>query len=178
MEALRTRLVEGEKYRRGRDERPVEISDERSARVYDELKRVFVENQWPFAEVRGAPVLVSDLSGVWGRWKFYAQVAPNHDSILFYSICPLRVPEELRLEAAHFLTRANYGLATGNFELDFADGEIRYKTVLDVDGELKAAAVKRAVRANGIAMETYLPGIGAVIAGTGALPALERRVDL
>jgi hypothetical protein len=177
MEALRTRLVEGEKYRAARRERPVDIADGRGARVFDELKRVFAENQWPFAEVRGTPVLVSDLSGVWGRWKFYAQVAPEHDAILFYSICPLRVPEELRLEAAHFLTRANYGLASGNFELDFADGEIRFKTVLDVDSELNAAAVKRAVRANGIAMETYLPGIGAVIAGTGAVPALERRVD-
>ena len=59
----------------------------------------------------------------------------------------------------------------------FDDGEIRYKTVVHVDGELSQAAVKRAVRANGIAMETYLPGIGAVIAGTAAQPALERRVD-
>ena len=177
MEELRTRLVQGEKYRSRRDETSGDTTDVRTARVFDELKRVFVENQWPFAEVRGAPILVSDLSGVWGTWKFYVQVAAEHDAILFYSICPLRVPEELRLEAAHFLTRANYGLASGNFELDFADGEIRFKTALDVDGELKAAAVKRAVRANGIAMETYLPGIGAVIAGTAAVPALERRVD-
>jgi hypothetical protein len=146
--------------------------------VLGDLKRVFVENRWPFVEVRGAPVLVSDLSGVWGTWKFYAQVAEEHDVVLFYSICPLRVPEELRLEAAHFLTRANYGLATGNFELDFEDGEIRYKTVVHVDGDLSPAAVKHAVRANGIAMETYLPGIGAVITGTGAQPALERRVDV
>jgi hypothetical protein len=145
--------------------------------VLADLKRVFVENRWPFVEVRGAPVLVSDLSGVWGTWKFYAQVAEEHDVVLFYSICPLRVPEELRLEAANFLTRANYGLATGNFELDFEDGEIRYKTVVHVDGDLSPAAVKHAVRANGIAMETYLPGIGAVITGTGAQPALERRVD-
>jgi len=148
-----------------------------SNRILADLKRVFVENRWPFAEVRDAPVLVSDLSGVWGTWKFYAQVVKEHDVVLFYSICPLRVPEEVRLEAAHFLTRANYGLATGNFELDLEDGEIRYKTVVHVDGTLSPAAVGQAVRANGIAMETYLPGIGAVITGTAALPALERRVD-
>jgi hypothetical protein len=35
--------------------------------------------------------------------------------------------------------------------------------------------LRRLVRANGIAMETYLPGIGAVITGTPALPAFERR---
>jgi hypothetical protein len=176
MESLRDALIESGTDA-PRDDSPTLVTGDGSSRVLVDLKRVFGENRWPFAEVRGAPVLVSDLSGVWGTWKFYAQVVDEHDVVLFYSICPLRVPEELRLEAANFLTRANYGLATGNFELDFDDGEIRYKTVVHVDGELSAAAVKRAVRANGIAMETYLPGIGAVIAGTAAQPALERRVD-
>ncbi|MGZ8696299.1 MAG: YbjN domain-containing protein [Gaiellaceae bacterium] len=141
-----------------------------------ELKRVFVENGWPFSEVRGAEVLVSDLSGPLGRWKFYAQVVAEQDLILLYSVCPLRVPAERRSEVSQFLTCANYGLAAGNFELDFEDGEIRYKTVLHIQGDgLDRTIVKRLVRSNGMAMETYLPGIGAVITGTAALPALERR---
>jgi hypothetical protein len=146
--------------------------------LLEDLRKVFVENGWPFSEVRGAPVLLSELSGALGRWKFYAQVVEAHDLILFYSVCPLRVPEERRDEVSRFLTRANYGLAAGNFELDFDDGEIRYKTVLQLQGdELDGATMKRLVRANGIAMETYLPGIGAVITGTPALPALERRTN-
>jgi hypothetical protein len=141
-----------------------------------ELRRVFIENGWPFSEVRGAQVLVSDLSGPLGTWKFYAQVVDDHDLILLYSVSPLRVPAERRIEVSQLLTRANYGLAAGNFELDFDDGEVRYKTVLQVQGDrLDAAVIKRLVRSNGLAMETYLPGIGAVITGTSALPALERR---
>jgi hypothetical protein len=141
-----------------------------------ELKRVFVENGWPFSEVRGAQVLVSDLSGPLGTWKFYAQVVDEQDLILLYSVCPLRVPAARRPEVSEFLTGANYGLAAGNFELDFEDGEIRYKTVLHSYGDgLDATVLKRLVRSNGLAMETYLPGIGAVITGTPALPALERR---
>jgi hypothetical protein len=140
-----------------------------------DLRALFRENGWPFSDVRGAPVLFSELSGILGRWKFYAQVVEEHDLILLYSVCPFRVPEERRSEVSEFLTRANYGLAAGNFELDFADGEVRYKTALQrhVDG-LDAATLKRVVRANGIAMETYLPGIGAVITGTAAVPAHER----
>jgi hypothetical protein len=141
-----------------------------------ELKRVFVENGWPFSEVRGAQVLVSDLLGPLGTWKFYAQVVDEQDLILLYSVCPLRVPAERRPEVSQFLTGANYGLAAGNFELDFEDGEIRYKTVLHNYGDgLDADVLRRLVRSNGMAMETYLPGIGAVITGTPALPALERR---
>jgi hypothetical protein len=140
-----------------------------------DLRALFRENGWPFSDVRGAPVLFSELSGVLGRWKFYAQVVEEQDLILLYSVCPLRVPEDRRTEVSEFLTRANYGLVAGNFELDFEDGEVRYKTALQrhVDG-LDAATLKRVVRANGIAMETYLPGIGAVITGTAPVPALER----
>jgi hypothetical protein len=144
--------------------------------LLEELKRVFVENGWPFSEVRGAQVLVSDLSGPLGTWKFYAQVVDEQDLILLYSVCPLRVPAGRRSEVSQFLTAANYGLAAGNFELDFEDGEIRYKTALHTYGDgLDANVLRKLVRSNGMAMETYLPGIGVVITGTPALPALERR---
>ncbi len=143
-----------------------------------DLKRVFVENGWPFSEVRGAQVLVSDLSGPLGTWRFYAQAVDEQRLVLLYSVCPLRVPTERRAEVSQFLTGANYGLAAGNFELDFEDGEIRYKTAIHIQGDgLDRDTVKRLVRSNGMAMETYLPGIGAVIAGTPALPALERVPD-
>jgi hypothetical protein len=138
------------------------------------LRSAFIENQWPFSEVRGAPVLLSELSGAQGTWKFYAHAVEEQGLILLYSICPLRVPGERRSEVAQFLTRANYGLAAGNFELDFDDGEVRCKTVLQLRGdEVDSITLKRLVRANGIAMETYLPGIGAVISGTPAVRALE-----
>jgi hypothetical protein len=135
--------------------------------LLQELKRAFTENGWPYSEVRGAPVLLGELSGPAGRWSFYAQAVEEKDLVLLYSICPQRVPEARRLEVSHFLTRANYGLADGNFELDFEDGEVRYKTVLHVQAdELDGLALKRLLRSNGIAVETYLPTLGSVIAGT------------
>ena len=134
------------------------------------LKSVFGENRWPYSEVHGLPVLLSELSGALGRWPFYAHVLEDKELILLYSICPLRAPEGRRREMSQFLMRVNHGLAVGNFELDFEDGEVRYKTVLQLQGdELDAAALRRLVRANGIAMETYLPGIGSVIAGQSAV---------
>jgi hypothetical protein len=124
--------------------------------------------------VQGVPVLLSELSGALGRWPFYAHVIEDKDLILLYSICPMRAPAGRRQEMSQFLTRANYGLAVGNFELDFEDGEIRYKTVLQLHGdELDTTALQRLVRANGIAMETYLPGIGSVIAGERAVTVVE-----
>jgi Zn ribbon nucleic-acid-binding protein len=135
-----------------------------SAPLLGELKRAFADNGWPYTEVRGAPVLVGVFSGPASSWSFYAQAVEDKGLILLYSICPQRAPEERRREVAEFLTRTNYGLAAGNFELDFDDGEIRYKSVLQTQGDgVDAPTLKRLVRANGIAMETFLPGIANVI---------------
>lgn len=46
------------------------------------------------------------------------------------------VPEAARAPVAEAVTRANYGLPLGNFELDLRDGELRYKTGIDVEGGL------------------------------------------
>jgi hypothetical protein len=52
----------------------------------------------------------------------------------------------------------------GNFELDFADGEIRYKTSIDVKGDiLSFELIKQLVYANVTMMDEYLPGIMSVI---------------
>jgi hypothetical protein len=143
--------------------------DGANSTLFGELKRVFADNGWPFREVQGAPVLLGVLSGPAGSWSFYAQAVEEKDLILLYSICPQRVPPDRRLAVAEYLTRANYGLAAGNFELDLDDGEVRYKSALPIQGDgPDAIALKRLMRANGIAMETYLPGITAVIAGASS----------
>jgi len=54
----------------------------------------------------------------------------------------------------------------GNFELDFVDGEIRYKTSIDVQGDfLSFELIKQLVYANVMMMDEYLPGIMSVIDG-------------
>ena len=56
-----------------------------------------------------------------------------------------------------FLIRANYGMMIGNFEMDFTDGEIHYKTSIDVEGDkLSSALIKRLVYANVMMMDEYL----------------------
>jgi hypothetical protein len=67
---------------------------------------------------------------------------------------------------AEFITRANYGLRIGNFELDFRDGEVRYKSSLDFEGEtLTPGLVKFAIYPAVQTMDRYLPGLMGVIYG-------------
>jgi hypothetical protein len=101
-----------------------------------------------------------------GKWTCYAKARVEQEQFVFYSVCPVNAPESKRLAIAEFLTRANSGMIIGNFELDFADGEIRYKTSIDVEGDsLSSALIKRVVYANVTMMDEYLPGIMSVISG-------------
>lgn len=51
-----------------------------------------------------------------------------NDGYISHSTARIHADEASREKAAEYLTRANYGLRMGNFELDFRDGEIRFKS--------------------------------------------------
>jgi hypothetical protein len=88
----------------------------------------------------------------------------------FYSVCPVVAADD-KVAMAEFLTRANFGLAVGNFEMDWESGAIRCKTSLDIEGtDLNEALVEGLVNANLITTERYMPGLRAV-AENGAVPA-------
>lgn len=70
-----------------------------------------------------------------GSWRTIIDVAEDPENglnrVLVYSSYPVRVPVDARAAVAEFLLRANYGTVLANLELDFEDGEVRVKTVLD-----------------------------------------------
>jgi len=48
---------------------------------------------------------------------------------------PLSADENYRLAVAEYLTRANFNMRNGNFELNMEDGEIRFKTYFHASAE-------------------------------------------
>jgi hypothetical protein len=136
-------------------------------------KAHFAAEEWPFEEAPGRPVLRLGFEGEAGRWVCYAQAKDDVQQFLFYSVAPSPVPEELRGAVAEYLTRVNMHLSVGNFEMDFEDGEVRFRTSIDVEGDrLTAPLVRSLAVANVVTMDRYLPGLAAVVAGTGPAEAL------
>ena len=67
---------------------------------------------------------------------------------------------------ADFICRANYGLLNGNFELDIRDGEIRYKTYVDCEGNNPSIEIVRnSIYCPAAMMERYSAGIADIIFG-------------
>lgn len=83
------------------------------------------------------------VRGIHGEWICIVRVFPESQRLLVYSILPENVPEERRARIAELFVRINYGLVLGNFEMDWADGEVRYKTSMDVEDITPTATVLR-----------------------------------
>jgi hypothetical protein len=126
----------------------------------------FADENWPYMPIESEPILRVPFKGEHGQWMCYAQAREEQQQFVFYSVCPTSVPDDKRVAMAEFVARANYGLIIGNFEMDFRDGELRYKTSIDVEGdELTSPLVRSLVYANVAMMDQYLPGILAVLYG-------------
>ncbi|MDZ7963400.1 MAG: YbjN domain-containing protein [Nostoc sp. DedSLP03] len=141
-------------------------SDSTDGSIFEEIINFFQADNWPFVQLPGQSALQILFQGENGKWNCYARARSEQNQFVFYSICPVNAPENKRLAVAEFITRANSGMMIGNFELDFTDGEISYKTSIDVEGDrLSFALIQRVVYANVTMMDEYLPGIMSVIYG-------------
>ena len=74
---------------------------------------------------------------------------------------------------AEFIARANYDLLIGNFEMDFQDGEIRFKTSIDVEDaedHFTSQIIRQMVYANVVTTDRYFPGVMKVIYDESCTP--------
>ena len=62
------------------------------------------------------------------------QVHVEAERMVLHFIFDGYVEPEKRVSVAEFITRANWGLIEGNFELNFTNGALRYKVGLDFTG--------------------------------------------
>jgi hypothetical protein len=146
--------------------------------IFNALIDFFEEDDWEFTWLDGTPILSMGFSGKNGKWMCYAQAREDQHQFVFYSVCPINAPKYRRHAVAEFITRANYGMIIGNFEMDYEDGEIRYKTSIDVEGtSLLPALVKQMVYSNVLITDRYLPGLMRIIYGNVSPSAEIERIE-
>ncbi len=137
-----------------------------SLKAFDTLRNFMEEDDWHPNQLEGKYIFSTGFSGENGRFACYAQIRMELEQFLFYCVAPVKVPEEKRMEAAAFITRANYGMRIGNFEMDFNDGEVRYTSALDFENaELTEEWLKHAMYPAVQTMDRYMPGLMGVMYG-------------
>lgn len=110
------------------------------------------------------PRIRFDFDGEHTRLDCTLEAYEDTERLCFLSSYPGLVPAPRRLEAAEYLTRVNFGVLVGNFELDFESGLVRFKTSADVEGlEPSPTFLRNLVDANLNTASKYYPGLMKVL---------------
>lgn len=132
--------------------------------LFDEIVKFFEAEDWPVELQADALKLRTGYIGEQGRWRCYAVVDEEKAQVAFYSIYPEHALPERYAAVAEFLHRANFGLVLGNFEFDYDDGEIRFRTGMDVENvKVTLDLLVPLVYANVAQMNRYFGGLKQVL---------------
>lgn len=118
------------------------------------------------------------VQGKNAEWTCLIRVFEKTERILVYSIFPTQVADAQRPQLALMLTQINYGLILGNFEFDLSDGEIRYKTSIDVEGiALNSTLLRNLLYGNFFSVDLYYHALTKAIEGDDDLQQLIQQAE-
>ncbi len=91
----------------------------------------------------------------------------NSRTVLFLSRMPINIPPAYRIEVCEFITRVNYGVVLGGFELDLDEGDLNYKIVGTVSRttDLDQEAFCRLLYLGNSMLDKYASGILSILYG-------------
>ena len=137
------------------------------------------EDDWHFEFDEEKGVFKFGLSLKTRLKKVNYNIRVKEDDFSVYAVSPINADEDdsdMMRKMAEFVCRANYGLKNGNFEFDFRDGEVRYKSHVDCEDMLPGEeTIRNSISIPHGMFKRYSPGIVDIVFGdTSAEDAVER----
>jgi hypothetical protein len=106
------------------------------------------------------------ITGHNGHFDVRCVLQPQAGLCVIVTRLPFIVPAHRRGSVAEAITRINYGLSLGAFELDFSDGELCFRLGLDVEGQgLSPALVRNLLSPCIVVPDDYLGVLTAIAFG-------------
>ena len=131
-----------------------------------------VEEGWPIQYDPDDPTIFTTFEGQNGRRRAVVVFEPSLERLLVYAILIETGAASSRPQQLELLTRVNYGLGSGCFEMDLDDGEIRYRITLPAVMAMPHVVLPMLADAC-MTVDTYAPAFDAVADGTPVKAALQ-----
>jgi hypothetical protein len=87
------------------------------------------------------------------------------EKVQFAFVPEMRVPNEQLWNALDFLNRINWATAVGNWELDFADGQLRWRAGMQMESPVTRAQVDYLTTVGAFAVEKAMPALASIMFG-------------
>ena len=92
------------------------------------LKKYLDLKGWHYSKMKGKTVFLFGISGENGRFDCIIDLDEEQERMVFFSIFGVNTPEPKRQNMSELITRLNFLFIAGNLEMDYNDGEVRFKT--------------------------------------------------
>ena len=134
----------------------------------------FSTAEWSVRAHEAEGVIETAFKGEHGKWTCAARVIAESGHLLFYSLSPMDAAPDMIAPLNELMTRANYGLILGNFEVNLDSGAFRYKTSMQVDSDAPSRSLLESLFVtNVLTMDRYLPAVHRLLyAGASVAEAL------
>ncbi len=147
--------------------------------LIDVVEEYLLEIGWKFEKDDDSDVIKTGVNAKNASFRLIIYSLEDKDLLTVYVAQDNNIPEDKFATICEFITRANYGLNLGNFDLDLEDGELGYKVAVDLEGGvLSTDMVGNMVGAGVSTMDQYYPGLMAVLFGNAtpeeAIISIER----
>ena len=135
----------------------------------------YLENDgWTYELLESHSTIAFGFEGRNGKWHCMVQTREKENQLIFYSSLENGIPEEMIEKLMRFITIVNYRLVVGNFEMDISDGELNYKTALDLDEITPSQSlIRNMIQTNLATFDRHLLGINSIIEGKSVDFALD-----
>ncbi|MBD1421624.1 YbjN domain-containing protein [Sphingobacterium chuzhouense] len=122
------------------------------------LKSFLDNQQWSYSKGKDENLILFGIAGSNGNFQCVADVNEKSKYFVFLSIIGLRAPEDKIESLIGAINKINYRLPFGNFEIDYANGEIRFKTGLFCNGiDFNENLIENIIVPNIMYTDTYIP---------------------
>jgi hypothetical protein len=164
--------------RKTQNPEPVEKPESEPGTLFEQVGIWLEANDWSYSEnaEKGYYSLQMQCGPGSVRVIINTDEKDGTNFLLIYVIYPERVPEARHQQVTELITRANYRMTLGNFEMDSGDGEIRFRISLDLVGQgITDDSIERIFAcALRIGDRLYAPMLGVAFGEIPASVAIER----
>jgi len=126
--------------------------------------------KWKYHLFADHPAIYCGFNGDDAHWNFNVSVRPHSPGVFFAGVnssIPIKARPERRAAIAELLTRLNFSLNHGCWEMDYQDGAIWFRTSLALPAsEITPNAVEYLIRSNLSIVDENMHRIAAVLYST------------
>lgn len=143
------------------------------------IQKFLDSKKWKYKRIEDKNVIHFGINASNGNIDCVAEVREEHKQFIFLSYCTIKAIDEKLNSINEYLSRVNYNLVIGDFEINFEDGKIRFKSSMFYDDlfPISEKLVEQNIITNLYMVDRYLPGIMSVMYSGISPEQAHREID-